>query len=284
MAHVLRLLLVTLCAAMIIAPSITSAATYKLTNGQSFNGTEDEYKYAELLLAVEADLPRILKTSWEKAVKKSKFPSIETILKKSKVSGSATYNPTSKEFTISNTADGKIILEVNHKFSESKINKIIDNFAKELQKEVDIIDKKANVRPPKTVQAGSDLYTINLRFGRKLEALGYNLGLSILSFMVELDGKSNKTTNQPMFIHSYVGKNDSFPEVLGKDLYYYPLPPVFDDKVVHIQFFDMPSKKVFINMEVDKKAAPGTTFTFKVNDIRGLTKLKAQDIWPELYE
>lgn len=269
--------------AISITPLVSQAATYELSDGDYFEGTEEEYKYAELLLKIESDLPIIIERAWQKTSGKTKFPSVDTVLKKTKVSGSATYNSKTKEFTISNQNDGVIVLDVKHGLSKTKVFKIIDTFTENLILEIDAYQKNANVKIPTKIKEDSDLDYINSSFEDTFYDLGFELGTALKSIVVEIDGKTNKISDQSMLVYGMPTKNYTLKTENIED-YYRKFPSTFNDEPLIFEFDTIPQKNVYVNMKLDEKADPNTTINFKVSDVRGFSKLKASDIWLDLYE
>lgn len=274
---------------LLIAPSTVFGATYTLSNGDSFEGSENEYKYAEIVLEIQDEYPEILDKVWEKIYEKNKksFPTTEQILKTATFSGNASYNPITKEYTITKDSKtgGKIVFEVKHKFSKSKLKKLTKEFTAGLVKEVDMLEKEkskeAGIFGKKlTVKPGSDLEYIMDGFDEFNYDVGFAFGSSMQKTVVDLDIKTNQTNNLKLASYSTLGKKYEFnqQDKEESDLYI-DVSNNYSDTLEY-GFFDEPLTKThYIYLELDEKAPVGSGVRISISDIRQFVTLLSDDIW-----
>lgn len=266
-----------------LVPHLADAKSYILSDGDAFEGTEQEYKYAELLLKIQNDIPTITTQVWNKVSKKYKFPTTSKILSTVKFTGDAGYNPVTREYYLSNAnGGGKIVIQIKHKFSRKKIEKITDSFLDELDKVLTKYETDAKVTSPKKIKEGSDLDDVASVLYDHFYDVGSDLGISTYRSFITLKGQTNKKGVQPILMSSFLGKNGTISEAEKGDMYI-ELTPNFTEDL----YFELESqlyKTSFINIEIDEAADTNTKVTFKIEEIRQLTSLKPADIWPSLFE
>lgn len=267
--------------------TISHADTYVLSNGEDFEGTKEEYEYAEFLLSVIDDLPQIMGDVWTKTVGKAKFPKTADIVKKAQFQGTAKYDTKTNTFTLSNTnGRSTIALPINHKLSRSKFNKFVDKFISELDKAVDKKEREAGVSIKK-IKEDSDLDYLMGTYEDVMYEIGYNLGIALRTVHFEIEGNLNKKTPEPILMYTFMGRNGYLIESElteeEKEYYTLKLDPEFKEDL-SVELEEAITRPVFLNFAITEDASPQTTVTFKVTGIRAMTTLEPGDIWPYLYE
>ena len=280
----INLIAVLFLAMMFFVPNTSLAGVYTLSNGDDFDGSLDEYNYAQLILKIDAEKTTILKDAWNKVSQKNKSLVLAKVISKATFLGDAGYDSAKKEFYVSNSKSvGRISFEVKHGLSRSKISKIINNFSKELEVTFDKYEKDSKIKKIKKIKKNSDLENVVESFVDSFYDVGYDLGINLRRTYINIQGVYNRFVKQPVLMYSDFGKRSKgFTGNITED-YYYDLEPVFDEEL----FFEestVPYKPLYINIALDGEAEPGTMLTFKLKDVRGLSNLKVEDIWPDLYD
>ena len=265
-----------------LIPQFSFAAFYTLTNGESFEGSAEEYRYANFLVNVAEDFNFIAAESWDAAVKKEKFPSLAKFAASASFSGDAGYNKKKKEFYISNSKGASSInIPVKHAITKSKVDKVLKKFENELLNRLDEMEIRGKFKlKEEALEDNPDLAILLTNIEDVSFRAGETLGLALLNTVVSFKGSVNNILPQPILIASCPTNNNCIIEKEDREDYHVKYSSNFEDEF-YMAHQDLPEKAVSLMFELDESAVPNTRFTFKLNGVRALSSLKGSDIWTE---
>lgn len=290
---------------------------YTLPNGTQFRGDYAEYSVATYLSNMNDRFPIFLAKVWDMSAKKNvkKFVTSKQILSTAKFEGNAGYDSSTKEFylTRDSKSGGKIIFEVNNKNLGSNIDKLHALFAKNADKEFEkeskkqlrIIEKdfykvfgvKVDLEEivgsddsgtdDEWIRPGSDLEKLMDNFEALAFEIDEDITENISSLKIDVAGYTNTNNMEMISFYTSPKKPSIFNsnQKLSMNTYKYfskdSLPKTLSLQINHDpnDIEGILTKPFYIYVEIDEKAAVGTTFRFRINDIRQFASLKSSDIW-----